>query len=149
MNPINPRIRRIAARLVAHEAKRGKSSNLARQGELPALAKLRPHLVILMSNGGFHALLLRARTLAAAEAPWLSRLRINQDCAIAGFGALTGKLGPKAIAAGKAILLGQLLSLLEAFIGEILTLQLVNEIWPKLPRNETKPGKGDPSENQK
>ncbi len=35
------------------------------------------------------------------------------------------------------ILVAQLIGLLVAFIGEKLTLQLLLDIWPKLPRRET------------
>lgn len=148
MKHVSPRIREIAARLVMHEAAAGKSVNGGLSAEISALEKLRPRLVILMSNGGFHALLLRARTLAAAEAPWLSGIRINPDGTVEGPGAPIRKPDPKGIAAGNALLLSQLLSLLEAFIGEILTLQLVHETWPEVSLSDPDTGRGDEREKR-
>jgi hypothetical protein len=47
------------------------------------------------------------------------------------------------------VLLAQLLGLLNAFIGEVLTLRLLRDVWPKIPLDNLEFGNGDKNEKQK
>jgi hypothetical protein len=51
------------------------------------------------------------------------------------------QVGPDEIFEGRVVLLAQLLGLLVAFIGELLTLRLVRDVWPKLSLNDLDFGK--------
>lgn len=84
-----------------------------------ALEKLRPQLTTLTSNLGYEALLQRARALAGAP-PHLD----------------------------ESTLLASVLTLLEAFIGEILTLQIIREIWPDVPLEDLESGGGESHEKK-
>jgi hypothetical protein len=77
---------------------------------------------------------MRVLTLARREAVALDAVSIRDD------GSLEG---PSTNAAGEggALLIAQLLGLLMTFIGEALTISLLNEIWPELLTADLKPGK--------
>jgi len=97
-----------------------------------------------MGKAGFRALLSRALALANAEVPSLRAVRVNADGSLEGFEELYAQLPPEEFFEGRVVLLAQLLGLLVAFIGENLTLRLVREVWPKLPRpNDLDVSKGD------
>jgi hypothetical protein len=163
MKSISPRIWELALRLIVYE--RGKRSHGKRPsektskppasptesakvdredltGDFVALEKLRAPLITLMSNLGFQALLLRARALAVVNAPWLSELTIYADGSIGGRSKKSEKLDPEIVRAGSHLLLAHVLALLEAFIGEVLTLQLVSEVWPKVPLDDLDSDRG-------
>lgn len=129
MKRANSRMRDIAERLVALEAGEKKASATEAPAAFRVLARLRPNLAMLMGNTGFHALLLRAFALAAAEAPTLRGVQVEPDGALAGWEAQAD--GTK-LAEDGVLLVVQLLGLLEAFIGESLTLRLLREVWPQL-----------------
>jgi hypothetical protein len=96
-----------------------------------------------MGNVGFRALLSRALALAHPEAAWLRAVQVKADGSLAGLDIVDVQAGPAGLANGNAVLVAQLLGLLEAFIGENLTLHLVREVWPKLSLNNLDFGKGD------
>jgi hypothetical protein len=161
MSRVSPRMQTLARRLIAREAmetlaankgSRHKSSGKPPQGgprtDLPVVEKLRPKLATLMGQSGFHALLSRARALACAEAPRLQDVRINPDGSVEGWDELAAHLSPKGLSEAKAALLAQLLGLLQAFIGETLTRQLVLEVWPRLSLDNLDSGRGDHSEKK-
>jgi hypothetical protein len=125
-----PETRDLARRLLAYEAVTGKTS--ARKGT-PAFRvyeKLRRHLGALAGVAGFQSLASRALTLARADAPELSAVQVTADGSLKGLGELTQIDNDKALDGG-TILIAQLLGLLFTFIGEALTLQLLQEVWPK------------------
>jgi hypothetical protein len=146
MSRIAPKTRDLAERLIAYEATVRKSIQARPQTNFPPFEKLRPHLATLMGNAGFHALLTRACTLASLEVPWLLKIKAKADGSLGGLKALESKMGAKALSEGKILLLAQLLELLVAFIGEILTLHLVRETWPKLPLDASDFGRGNKNE---
>ncbi len=102
-----------------------------------------------MGETGFHALLSRALALANAEVPLLPAVRVNADGSLEGLSDREANMDQRKIAEGRVILLAQLLGLLAAFVGESLTLQLVREVWPKLPLQDSGFGKGIKNENRK
>ena len=113
------------------------------------LEKLRPHLATLMGNGGFRALLSRALALASTEVPGLRAVRVRTDGSLDGWETLRAQPDPDELFEGGVVLLAQLLGLLEAFIGEDLTVRLVSEVWPKVSLNDLNFGNGVQHEKSK
>ena len=132
MSRATPSLRVFAERLIAHEAKENRSAGSESPSIFPVPAKLRPYLTTFMGNAGYHALLTRALSLAAAEVPWLRAVQVKADGSLPGLDELAAPVAPKDIFEGRVVLLTQLLGLLVAFIGENLTVRLVQEVWPKL-----------------
>ena len=136
-------MRDFAERLIAYETRGNKSSETKTSGPFLVGEKLRPQLATLMGNVGFRALLSRALALANAEVPWLRAVHVNTDGSFQGLDELGAQVGPDEIFAGRVVLLAQLLGLLVTFIGELLTLRLVRDVWPKLSLNEVDLGTRD------
>lgn len=136
MNQVNPPMRNFARRLIDCEAGETKSSGTQIPAAFRSCEKLRLHLATFMGNTGFHTLLARALTLAAAEVPWLRAVRVKAGGPLEGLEALQAEIAPDEFVEGGAVLLAQLLGLLVTFIGENLTLRLVREIWPKVPLDD-------------
>jgi hypothetical protein len=89
-----------------------------------------------MGNGGHRALVMRALALAGAEVPWLRGIRVAADGTLEGTGPDDESIDPDEVIEGGVALVAQMIGLLVAFIGERLTLQLVREVWPKLPARD-------------
>jgi hypothetical protein len=142
MTRSTPSLRNFAARLIAHEAQLNKTARIKCTAVFPVSEKLRPHLSTFMGKAGFRALLARALALAAAEVPWLGRLQVRPDGSLQPAAELMGQIPPAENAAGREVLLAQLLGLMVTFIGEKLTLRLVHEVWPTLTERELHFGKG-------
>ena len=128
------KLRAAAKALIAHEAQMLASPTAAPFGG--AIEKLRSPLSALAGASGFSSLLLRALAIARPEAPWLSSIEIDASGAID-----LAKAKPaiaSEIAEGEIALVAALLELLVTFIGELLTLRLLRDAWPKLPFNTLK-----------
>ncbi len=134
MNHVTRQMRYFAGCLIAHEA--GGATVTTPPTAVPVVKKLQPHLATLMGTTGFRVLLTRALTLAAGEVPWLSRVEVHADGTLAHFEKLPAASCDDEIAEGSVVLIARLLGLLVSFIGEILTLQLVREVWPELPEDD-------------
>lgn len=145
---VHPRMRTLAERLLTQDGSAAKSPITTHPADFPVLDKLRPRLTTLMGGAGVHALLMRARVLAGEEVPWLQNIRIKADGSLEGLDEAGVQDDRKNILEGKTALLAQVLGLLVAFIGEILTLQLMREVWPKLSLEGLDSGRGDHSEKQ-
>ena len=143
MSRATPKMRDFAERLIVYETRENKSSETKTQAAFLVGEKLRPHLATLMGNVGFRALLSRALALANAEVPWLRAVHVNTGGSFEGLDELGAQVDPDEIFEGCVVLLAQLLGLLVAFIGELLTLRLVRDVWPKLPLNDLDFGKGE------
>src|ERR1700692_219447 len=76
MSRATPHMRHFAKCLIVYETNENNSKTT---DDFLVFEKLRPHLVALMSSGGFQALLARALTLAKAEVPGLGVMRINAN----------------------------------------------------------------------
>ena len=139
-------MRELSERLIVYEIQRNKSSGTKPVAGFLVVEKLRPQLTTLMGNVGFGALLLRARALASAEVSWLRKLKIKADGSFEGLHEIEEEVDAGEIFEGKVALLAQLFGLLLAFIGEILTLHLVSEVWPKLPLDDLDFGRRDENE---
>jgi hypothetical protein len=125
-----PETRDLTRRLLAYEAVPGKISARKAIPAFRVYEKLRRHLCALAGVAGFQSLASRALTLARAEAPELSAVQVTADGSLKGLGELKQIDNNKA-ADGGTILIAQLLGLLFIFIGKALTLQLLQEVWPK------------------
>jgi len=135
MNQASKEMRKFAKRLMDHEAFESRSSKTIKSA-FRVSDKLRPYLSTLMGTGGFRALLSRALTLAAEEVSWLRNVQVNADGSLGGLEEAHSKMGSDQFFEGRVVLLAQLLGLMAAFIGEILTLRLVHEVWPTVPLND-------------
>jgi hypothetical protein len=131
MSRATAQMRHFAKRLIVFEAKQNKS--LAPKPAFSITEKFRSHLVAVMGNGGFQALMSRALSLAKTEVACLRSVQVNADGSLVGFEELHIQVAPDEFLEGQIVLLAQLLGLLVVFIGEKLTLGLVREIWAKIP----------------
>ncbi len=120
---VSPELRTAAERLLKLDAA-GRGTRA-----LPAAAlvteRLRRVLNTLLGADGFKALLRRAVTLAKAEDPALGALQLDVD------GSLVGLSEDDDVPDSEVVLVAHILNLLFAFVGEALTLRLVNDAWPK------------------
>jgi hypothetical protein len=142
MNRTTPQMRSIAQRLINYEMPGNDSSETTDSAIFQVTDRLRPHLATLMGNGGFRALLARALTLASAEVSWLREVRVNADGTLDGLETVHSQLKPAEFRDGQVVLLAQLLRLLVAFIGPVMTLRLLGEIWPQLSADNVDFGNG-------
>ena len=126
-----PESRHLAQRLLTYEAVAGENSEPAESAAFRVCAKLRRPLITLAGVAGFRSLLSRALTLARAQAPSLSAVRVAADCSLQGLDELASLTDEKQSRDGGAILIAHLIGLLLSFIGEGLTLRLVQDVWPE------------------
>jgi hypothetical protein len=124
-----PASRHLAQRLLTYEAVSGKNSEPTESAAFRVCAKLRRPLITLAGVAGFRSLLSRALTLARAEAPSLSAVQVAADGSLKGLDELADDTEQDRD--GGAILIAQLIGLLLTFIGEGLTLRLVQDVWPE------------------
>jgi hypothetical protein len=115
-----------AERLIANEAASGTPSENGVPVAIRVCEKLRRPLTTLAGAAGFHSLLLRALTLAKREDPGLGALQVNADGSLED-GGLNGNTHE---AEGGILLVAHLIGLLFSFIGETLTLRLMQDVWP-------------------
>jgi hypothetical protein len=92
--------------------------------------KLRSHLGTLVGTIGFRTLLHRSLVIGRREFGNLQKLSIAEDGTLSGVDKFAGQSTAAQVKEASAALVGQLLVLLETFIGGALTGQLLAEIWP-------------------
>jgi hypothetical protein len=126
-----PESRHLAQRLVTYEAVAGEDSEPMESAAFRVCAKLRRPLITLAGVAGFRSLLSRALTLAIAEAPSLSVIQIAADGSLKGLDELASQTDKKQVRDEGVILIAKLIGLLLTFIGEGLTLRLVQDVWPE------------------
>lgn len=143
MNRPTAEMRDFAHGLVAHEAKGKKSSGTKAPLVFGAVVdKLRRPLMILAGAQVFRALLSRALALAIDEVRWLRAVHVKADGSLE-CPAEMAQLDKEEIANGEVVLLTELFGLLLTFIGEALTLRLLQDVWPGAPINDFNPGRKD------
>jgi len=135
MNKPSYQVRAFARRLINHD-ELGTNSSPKPTQVFHISEKLRAYLATLMGTVGFRALLSRAVVLAAAEFPPLRSVRVNDDGTFEGLNELHRTLKPAEFLECRVVLLAHLLGLMMSFIGEILTVRLVREVWPKVPLHD-------------
>jgi hypothetical protein len=121
----------LAQRLLTYETVAGENSEPAEPAAIRVCAKLRRPLITLAGVAGFRSLLSRALTLARAEAPSLSAVQVAADGSLKGLDELQPQIDKEQARDGGAILIAKLIGLLLTFIGEGLTLRLVQDVWPE------------------
>jgi hypothetical protein len=126
-----PESRYLAQRLLTYEAVAGEHSGPAESAAFRVCAKLRQPLITLAGVAGFRSLLSRALKVASAEAPSLSAVQVAADGSLQGLDELKPQIDKEQAMDGGAILIAQLIGLLLTFIGEGLTLRLVQDVWPE------------------
>lgn len=131
MKQASSEIRDLALLVLAQEADQRAHADGKVDAALSAFGKIRTYLAKLVGIAGFQALLARALALATVEVRWLEAVRVQADANLDGFREAAQSQAAQAVAAGSTALLGQLLGLLVTFIGEALTLRLVQDIWPQ------------------
>ena len=125
-----PEMQELAKRLIKLEVKANKSRETHISIPILVIEKLRPNLSNIMGNAGFRALLSRAIMLARTEFPWLRTVQVDTNGTLGGLDKLDANVSSEDFLDGSVGLLAQLLGLLVAFIGESLTLRMMDEIWP-------------------
>jgi hypothetical protein len=123
-------MRNLARRLIAAEHRRNDSVDTEAHAAFRVCEKLRESLSPLAGARGFRTLLARALNLAKVESPWLSKLVVSPDGSLIIPDGLEPAAAPNDAARGGAALVAHLLELLATFIGEALTLRLVQQKWP-------------------
>jgi hypothetical protein len=126
-----PESRYLAQRLLTYEVVAGRNSETTESAAFRVCAKLRRPLITLAGVAGFRSLLSRALTLARAEAPSLGAVQVAADGSLQGLDELEPQIGQDQAREGGAILIAQLIGLLLTFIGEGLTLRMVQDVWPE------------------
>lgn len=122
----------LAQLLLTHEAGGDQDLETLAAATERACDTLRLHLARLMGLDGFTLLLIRALTFARTEFPWLEGIRAEKDGSLKGLHAVAGEREPAEAAAGFASVLSHFLGLLVVFIGEDLTLRLLQGAWPDI-----------------
>jgi len=125
-----PKLKAFARQLLACEAALGIPAGAKDSRAFRASEKLRGPLGKLVGISGFRALLSRALALGGEEAPVLRALHIRADGSLED---LEADLDPRKLAEGEVVLIAHIAGLLVTFIGPALTLQLLRDIWPKIP----------------
>ena len=131
MRPVPPSLRNFARRLLALESA-GKAAEASGSAAFHVSEKLRRALSTLAGAAGFRSLLSRALALATGEVRWLKAVHVKADGSLEGLDEVRVKLLPHEIAEGEAALIAQLVGLLVTFIGESLTVRLIQEVWPEI-----------------
>jgi len=126
-------MRNLAERLVSSETKDRGSRESKIEASFTVCEKLRQELVALTGVAGFCALL--TRTLALLHKEDVLRLgirRIRLDGSLERVDRAGISDAPEAPEQDPVILPAQLLDLLGVFIGEPMTVQIVENVWPEL-----------------
>ena len=126
-----PESRYWAQRVLAYEAVAAKGSETAESAAFRVFAKLHAPLVTLAGVVGFRSLLSRALTLARAEAPSLSAVQVAVDGSLQGLEDLEPQIDEDQAREAGVIFIAQLIGLLLTFIGEGVTLHMVQDVWPE------------------
>lgn len=135
VNPATPVIQNLALWLLAQEASAGKPSEIKMYAAFRVCEKLRQPLSTLAGVRGYRSLISRALMLAKKEAPSLGEVQVKEDGSLEWrAGAIELRQGmDEAAKKGGTLLVAQLLGLLVTFIGSVLTLRLVRDLWPDAP----------------
>ncbi len=133
MNRSTPELRDLASRLLTAESDGGEVPCCS-----PAVhfcAQLSAVFSKLTGPAGSRSLLSRAIVLSRQEAPCLTAVQVMPDGQLQGFEESSPENEQDEWNKAGIVLVAQLLGLLHAFIGERLTMQLVEEAWPASPPN--------------
>jgi hypothetical protein len=127
MSKASPEYRDLARRIIAFKAAYANSTDADVAAQV--IDELRMRLIKLAGVNGFRSLLSRALTLSKAEVPSLNLARVNADGYLEGFDKIEGSKEAGAASHAGIVLISHLLELLVTFIGEPLTLRLLQDTW--------------------
>lgn len=130
MSMASPQVQALARRLLAFEAGHDDAAEARGDVVVRVIEELRLRLIKFAGMDGFRALLTRALTLAKAEVPALSKVRVGVDGSLEAFVGI--ERSDEVVQAG-TVLVAHVLQLLVTFIGEPLTLHLIRDTWPNAP----------------
>src|SRR5579859_2390148 len=132
----HPKTRDMARRLLEYEAMAANPPESAECVTLRVYEKLRLSVVQFAGIAAFESLASRALTLAKPEAPSLGAVQITADGCIRGFGEFESQIENdrnqdchNQVSERGVILIARLLGLLLIFLGEALTLSLLQVQW--------------------
>lgn len=137
-------MRQLTQRLIAEELATDSSVESEGRAAFRVCAKLRPALCTFAGAAGYRSLMARALALARTEAPLLSGVQLMADGLFHYSEELEAKLATPEVAVAAATLTRHLLGLLVTFIGEALTLRLVQDVWPKAALKDSKSAGNSP-----
>ncbi len=92
--------------------------------------KLRQPLSSLAGKAGFQALLSRALTLTKSEFPQLGPVKVNPDGHLEGTAEVRQSLTAQESIQAETALVAHIVELLCTFLGEILAIRLLQDVWP-------------------
>jgi len=136
------RTREFAHRLLAYEALAVEASASTGSATHCVYEKLRRLLSALAGVGGFQSIASRALTLAKAEAPSLRKIQLAEDGCLHGPSECESLGDKDPDAEAGVILIAELIGLLFTFIGEALTLRLMQDVWPEITFDDDSSGMG-------
>lgn len=127
-----PEMRDLAHRLLTYEANVDNTSKPAESTTLCVYEKLRQGLGALAGSAGFQSLASRALTLARSEVPSLSAVQVSANGDLQGMSAIALPIDIKKdrVHEGGVVLISRILGLLLIFLGEVLTMNLLRDMWP-------------------
>jgi hypothetical protein len=146
---IPPEMRDLAQCLLTYEAIVSNTSEPIEAVTLRVYEKLRQSLCVFAGAAGFHSLASRALVLARSEAPSLRAARVLADGSLQDLGEFKPQINIDKDRAGEdqagdegVILIARLLGLLLTFLGEALTLRLLQDAWPDAAFEDCNSGNG-------
>lgn len=127
-----PEMRDLAHRLLTYEANADNTSESAESTTLRVYEKLRQGLGAFAGSAGFQSLAFRALTLARLEVPRLSAVQVSADGHLQGMSEIAFPIDAEKDWAleGGVVLISHVLGLLLIFLGEVLTMNLLRDMWP-------------------
>ena len=140
MNHATPRVRKLARWLLALETAATTSVGPDMPAAFRVCEKLRRTLCRLAGVAAFRSLLSRALALAAREVSWLQALQVGADGSLEGLEEAETELSVSEVGRGERVLVAQLITLLFSFIGEALTMRLVQESWAEVRAQDLESG---------
>ncbi len=120
--------RDLARSLVAREADSNTTSLQTEPASVRVYERLRLQLGASVGVEGFHALASRALALAKSESPSLSAVQVSANGGLRGLGEVESKTDADEDGEAGIILIAQLLGLFLAFLGEVTTLRLIEDL---------------------
>ena len=143
MSRASPWIADLARSVISLEARRAAPSAPRANPAERAWDGMRAPLANLMGVAGFVSLSSRALAMARADEPSLAAIGVRADGSLEGFEEFDRDRDAGAARLAGEILVARLVELLATFIGESLTVRLLNDIWPDASAGGTIPGDGE------
>jgi hypothetical protein len=119
----------LARRVLVVEAASKRANEAHLHEAVRVCEKLKTSLTRFAGADGFASLMRRTLAMARVDVPSLSHVTLKPDCSMEGLETLAAQDPHRGVEAGTAII-AHLLGLLITFIGQPLTLRLVQESWP-------------------